>query len=76
MTKEFVQFCVIDAIETHKLYKATNEIIKIDERLIADFERISQWAPEYKTAEDCFESFEQAEENIDNLIAFMREDED
>lgn len=76
MTKEFVQFCVIDAIETHKLYKTTDEIIKIDERLIADFGKISQWVPEYKTAEDCFETFEQAEENIDNLIAFMGEDED
>lgn len=76
MTKEFVQFCVIDAVETHKLYKTTEEITKIDEKLIADFERTSQWVTEYKTAEDCFESFEQAEENIDNLIAFMREYED
>ena len=75
MVKEFVQFCVIESMETHKLYKTTNEIIKTDEELIGEFERISQLIPERTCAEDCFESLNNAEENTSLLIEVLGEDE-
>lgn len=73
MTKEFLQFCVIDAAETHKLYKTTDEIIKTDDDIIGKYEKLNQMVPKYISAEDCFESLNQTESNIDNLILFLGE---
>lgn len=75
MTKEFVQFCVIDAVETHKLYRTTNQIIKTDEELIAEYERLDQLVPKFVSAEDYFASLNNAEENINRLTELFGEDE-
>lgn len=75
MTKEFVQFCVIDAAETHRLYRTTAQIIRTDEELIAEHERLDQLVPKYVSAEECFEALNRAEENIDRLAELFGEEE-
>lgn len=75
MTKEFVQFCVIDAAETHKLYQKTAQIIKIDEELIAEHERLDRLVPKCVSPEECFEALYNTEENINRLAVLLGEDE-
>lgn len=73
MGASFANFCYLNASEIRKLGKVTAGLSESTQKLLAEEMNKCSTLPSINNTEACLNSYQQAEQNIDELIAFLEE---
>ncbi len=74
MLVAFAKFCYLDHKEIDKLIKRTNELVEINDEIIMKYELHNELLNTNNSVEEIIDDLERSEDNMDELIDFLKGD--